>query len=98
MLQEKSDQAAAIYSKCTAPSQTYWVLLVYLLSGCWKQGGEGGGEIFWWRVLGASLCKGALTPLSRRSTSNCRLTSELSLALPSPQNTTSKLKTTKEMW
>ena len=38
MLQEeKSDQAAAIYSKCTAPSQTYWVLLVYLLSGCWKQ-------------------------------------------------------------
>ena len=63
-----------------------------------SKGGEGGGEIFWWRVLGASLCKGALTPLSRRSTSNCRLTSELSLALPSPQNTTSKLKTTKEMW
>ena len=39
MLQEeKSDQAAAIYSNCTTLSQTYRVLLlVYLLSGCWKQ-------------------------------------------------------------
>ena len=100
MLQEeKSDQAAAIYSKCTPPVSNLLgaaagVFIVWLL----EARGEGGGEIFWWRVLGASLCKGALTPLSRRSTSNCRLTSELSLALPSPQNTTSKLKTTKEMW
>ena len=39
MLQEeKSDQAAAIYSKCTPPvSNLHRVLLVCLLSGCWKQ-------------------------------------------------------------